>query len=102
LKNNVRLRTLIPVDNQIIQIIEELKKVISALNIVALNESTESNRVTILLTDRKECLIVEIKDDTKNNVYEALGLSICSSVKSIVLSYFAIFETLWKQSHTCI
>jgi hypothetical protein len=102
LKNNVRLRTLIPVDNQIIQIIEELKKVISALNIVALNESTESNRVTILLTDRKECLIVEIKDDTKNNVYEALGLSICSSVKSIVLSYFVIFETLWKQSHTCI
>jgi hypothetical protein len=36
LKNNVRLRILIPVDNQITQIIKELKKVISALNIVAL------------------------------------------------------------------
>jgi hypothetical protein len=102
LKNNVRLRILTPVDNQIIQIIDELKKVISALNIGALNESTESNRVTIVLADRKESLVVEIKDDTKNNVYEAVGLSIYSNVKSIVLSYFAIFETLWKQSHTYI
>jgi len=61
LKNNVRLRILTPVDNPIIQIIDELKKVISALNIGALNESTESNRVTIVLADRKESLVVEIK-----------------------------------------
>ena len=97
-KNNVRLRILTPTDNQIIQIIEELKRVLSMLDIRALNESTESNRVTILLADRKECLIVCIQDDTKDNVYEAVGLSIYSNTKSIVLSYLAIFETLWKQS----
>jgi hypothetical protein len=85
------------VDNQITLIIEELKKVLSELDIRALNESTESNRVTILLADRKECLIVEIKDDTKDNVYEAVGLSIYSNTKSIVLSYLAIFETIWNQ-----
>jgi two-component system, OmpR family, sensor histidine kinase VicK len=96
-KNNVRLRVLAYMDNQIIQIIEELKRVLSRLDIRALNESTESNRVTILLADRKECLIVEIKDDTKDNVYEAVGLSIYSNTKSIVLSYLAIFETIWNQ-----
>jgi ABC-type molybdate transport system ATPase subunit len=96
-KNNVRLRVLASMDNQIIQIIEELKRVLSRLDIRALNESTESNRVTILLADRKECLIVEIKDDTKDNVYEAVGLSIYSNTKSIVLSYLAIFETIWNQ-----
>ena len=44
-----------------------------------------------------------LKDDTKNNVYEATGLSIYSNNKSIVSSYLAIFQTLWKQSqpHIC-
>jgi hypothetical protein len=96
-KNNVRLRILTPVDNQIRKIIEELKKVLSQLDIRALNESIESNKVIIVLADRKESLIVETKDDTKNNVYEAAGLSIYSNNKSIVLSYLAIFETLWNQ-----
>jgi two-component system, OmpR family, sensor histidine kinase VicK len=99
LKNNVRLRILTPVDNQIVQIIEELKKSLSKLEIRDLKESTESNRVTIVLADRKECLIVDIKDDRKDNVYEAAGLSIYSNTNSIVLSYLAIFETLWKQCH---
>lgn len=102
-KNNVRLRVLTPVDNQVIQTIEELKKVLSELDIRALNESTESNRVIIVLADKKESLIVETKDDTKDNMYEAAGLSIYSNDKSIVLSYLAIFETLWKQGqpHIC-
>jgi hypothetical protein len=97
-KNNVRLRVLTPTDNQIMQIIQELKRVLPELDIRSLNESTESNKVTILLSDRKECLIVCIQDDTKDNVYEAAGLSIYSNSKSIILSYLAIFETLWKQS----
>ena len=97
-KNNVRLRVLTPTDNQIMQIIQELKKVLPELDIRSLNESTENNKVTILLSDRKECLIVCIQDDTKENVYEAVGLSIYSNTKSIILSYLAIFETLWKQS----
>jgi two-component system, OmpR family, sensor histidine kinase VicK len=88
-------------DDQIMQIIDELKKVVSGLDIQALNESTENNnnRVIIVLSDRKESLIVETKDDTKDNMYEAAGFSIYSNSKSIVLSYLAIFETLWNQSH---
>jgi hypothetical protein len=101
-ENNVTLRILTPVDNQIMQIIEELKKVLYQLDIRALNENTESNRVIIVLADRKESLIVEIKDNTKDNMYEAAGLSIYSNSKSIVLSYIAIFETLWKQSQSLI
>ena len=96
-KNNVRLRILTPVDNQIMQIIKELKEVSFGLDVRALNESTESNRVVIVLADRKESIIVETKDDTKDNMYEAAGLSIYSNNKSIVSSYLAIFETLWKQ-----
>jgi len=101
-KNNVRLRVLTPTDNQIMQIIQELKKVLPELDIRSLNESTESNKVTILLSDRKECLIVCIQDDTKDNVYEAVGLSMYSNTKSIILSYLAMFETLWKQSRLLV
>ena len=96
--NNVRLRILTPVDNQITHTIDELKKVISELDIRALNESTQSNRVIMVLADGKESLIVDIKDDTKDNMYEAAGLSIYSNNKSIILAYLAIFEILWKQS----
>ena len=64
----------------------------------SLTESTESNRVAIVLADKKECLIVDIKDDTRDSVYEAVGLSIYSNTESIVLSYLAVFEILWKQS----
>src|ERR687887_2420875 len=48
-KNKVRLRILTPVDNQIIQIIEELKKTLSELNIRTLNESTESNNGVVIV-----------------------------------------------------
>jgi hypothetical protein len=109
-ENNVTLRILTPIDNQIMQIIKQLKEVLSQLDIRALIENTESNRVIIVLADRKESLIVEIKesliveikDNTKDNTYEAAGSSIYSNSKSIVLSYIAIFETLWKQSQPLI
>jgi two-component system, OmpR family, sensor histidine kinase VicK len=55
-------------------------------------------RVTIVLADRKECTIVELKDDTKDISYEAAGLSTYSNSKSTVSSYVSIFETFWKQT----
>jgi two-component system, OmpR family, sensor histidine kinase VicK len=97
-KNNVRLRILTPIDNQIKQTIEELRKIVPQLDVRSLDESIESSRVTIVLADRKESLIVEVKDDTKDSLYEAAGLSIYSNSKSIVSSYLAIFESLWKQT----
>jgi hypothetical protein len=97
-QNNVRLRILTPIDNQIKQIIEELRNIIPQLDVRSVDESIESSRVTIVLADRKESLIVEVKDDTKDNLYEAAGLSIYSNSKSIVSSYLAIFESLWKQT----
>jgi hypothetical protein len=96
--NDVRLRVLTPVNNQIMKIIEDLKKVLSGLDIRTLKESTESGMVVIVLADRKESIIVETKDDTKDNMYDAAGISIYSNSKMIVSSYIAIFETIWNQS----
>jgi two-component system, OmpR family, sensor histidine kinase VicK len=101
-EDSFTLRILTPVDNQIVQTVNELKTALSQLDIRTINENTESNRVIIVLADRKESLIVEIKDNTKDNMYEAAGSSIYSNSKPIVLSYIAIFETLWKQSQPLV
>lgn len=55
-------------------------------------------RITIVLADRKECTIIELKDDTKDISYSAAGLSTYSNSKSTVSSYVSIFETFWKQT----
>jgi two-component system sensor histidine kinase VicK len=54
--------------------------------------------VTIVVVDRKSSLVVELKDDTKESSYEAMGWGTYSNRKSTVLSYVSIFESLWKQS----
>ena len=41
---------------------------------------------------------MEIKDDTKNTFYEAIGLSTYSNSKAGVLSFVSIFENLWIQT----
>jgi signal transduction histidine kinase len=48
--------------------------------------------------DRKSSFVVELKDDTKESIYEAIGLGIYSNRKATVLSYVSIFESLWKQT----
>jgi hypothetical protein len=53
--------------------------------------------VTIAIVDRKESLAFEKKDDSKENFVEALGLGTYSNSQPTVLSYIAIFESLWKQ-----
>lgn len=61
-------------------------------------EKMSNTKATIVVVDRKESLVMELKDDTKDTFIEAIGLSTYSNSKSAVLSYMAIFENLWKQS----
>jgi len=50
------------------------------------------------MVDRKQCVIVESKDDSKGSSYDAAGISTYSNSKSIVSSYVSIFESLWNQT----
>jgi hypothetical protein len=51
--------------------------------------------MTTLLADNALSLVVELKDDTKQNSSEAVGLATYSNSESTALSYVSIFETLW-------
>ena len=55
-------------------------------------------KATILLVDKRFSLVMELKDDSKDTFDEAIGLSTYSSSISGVLSYFAIFESLWVET----
>jgi two-component system, OmpR family, sensor histidine kinase VicK len=52
---------------------------------------------TILIVDKKISLVMELKDDSKDTFFGAVGLSTYSSSRGGVLSYAAMFENLWAQ-----
>jgi two-component system sensor histidine kinase VicK len=93
-KTNVKI--LVPVEDKIEDIIKRLDRIngIQIRNI----EPTMQTRMTILVVDRTYSLVVELKDDTKDDVKEAIGPATYSNSKSTVLSYVTIFDALWKQS----
>ena len=62
-----------------------------------IGESLQS-KVSLIVIDRKFSLVVELKDDTKETSYEAMGLATYSNSKPTVSSYASIFESLWIQS----
>jgi len=96
----VKIRILTPMDDIIKEKAQKFKEQqqqydqqIDIRNI----ESLLQTKVTILLVDMKFSLTVELKDDTKETSYEAIGLATYSNSKPTVLSYVTIFDTLWKQ-----
>ena len=55
-------------------------------------------RTKILIVDRKEYLVVELKDDSKETFVDAVKLAIYSTTQSTVKAYMTLFESLWGQS----
>jgi two-component system, OmpR family, sensor histidine kinase VicK len=97
-EQGVKVRILITGDEQqIIQIINEVSLALPQIDIRAIDKSLHT-RIGIVVVDRKESLIIESKDDTKDNSYDASGLAAYSNSKPIALSYASIFESLWKQA----
>jgi two-component system, OmpR family, sensor histidine kinase VicK len=61
-------------------------------------ESDSTTKATIVIIDEKESLVIEIKDDTKDNFIDSVGFATYSNSKATVLSYVSIFESFWKRS----
>lgn len=58
-------------------------------------------KATILVVDKKFSIAVELKDDTKKTIAEAIGLTIYSNSLPTVLIYKVLFDELWNQSNLC-
>ena len=98
LEDGVKVRILIPADEQQIAELEsEITLVLPQLEIRSIDKSLQTS-IGIIVVDRKKSLIIESRDDTKYNYYDAVGLAAYSNSRPIALSYASVFETLWKQA----
>jgi two-component system sensor histidine kinase VicK len=110
--HGINIRILTPTDNRINDIIQR----IDVLNKVYLNkqeqeaqkghedlvqlrfiEKSFQSTVSILVVDKKYSFVVELKDDSKETSYDAIGFATYSNSKSTVFSFVSIFESFWKQ-----
>ena len=88
-----------PVNSLIEQKIQQLKEYCPDHVIdVRYIEQIAETKATILVVDRKASLVMELRDDSKTTFVEAVGLSTYSNSKAGVLSYVAIFKSLWVLS----
>jgi two-component system sensor histidine kinase VicK len=105
-EHNVNVRILTPTSdvidsilkNEVISFQEEERR--NDFDIRSINRSPEEtsvSTVTIMVVDKKESLVFEKTDDTKENFVDAVGTATHSNSKPTVLSYISIFESLWKQ-----
>jgi two-component system sensor histidine kinase VicK len=93
----IKVRILLNQNEDIRQSIERLVKMHPQIAIRELDKSIKTKLSTIT-TDRELSLVIELKDDLKQNSSEAIGLATYSNSESTVLSYASIFEALWIQS----
>jgi signal transduction histidine kinase len=97
LEHGISVRILVPADKQQIdEIIDGLELALPTLEIRGLDKSLQT-QMGIIVVDRKESIIIELKDDEKESYHDAAGLAFYSNSRPIALSYASIFETLWKQ-----
>jgi signal transduction histidine kinase len=96
--HNVQVRVLMPENKLANETLQQLKENYPSRMNIRYIEQMEDTKATILVVDRKESLVMELRDDSKTTFDEAIGLSTYSNSKAGVLSYVAIFENLWKQT----
>ena len=97
-EHGIKVRILIHADeNQIRQVINEVMLVFPDIEIRAIDMSLNTS-IGIVIVDKKESLIIETRNDAKDNSYDASGLAAYSNSKYIALSYASIFESLWIQA----
>ncbi len=89
----IETKILTPKDSEIERIVAELP-----ISNLCVRFIEALSKVSILMVDRKYSLVAELKDDTKQLVTEAIGFVTYSNSAPTVLSYAAIFDSLWKQT----
>jgi two-component system, OmpR family, sensor histidine kinase VicK len=114
-KQGVNVRILTPIDDDVQELISNLKKQQqeqepyqksntnnnnSTNTIIDIQDIASSSSINakIIVVDKQDSLAMEIKDSFSDNLDDTIGLSTLSNSKSTITSYSAIFENLSKQN----
>ena len=102
--NKLLVKILTPSNNKLEKGITSIYKRIKKTNKQKENiefrriESLSEINTACIIIDKKDLLIIELKDDSKDNFLEAIGSSIYSNTPTTVFSYISIFDILWTQT----
>jgi hypothetical protein len=94
----VKVRILLPVDSALENTMKDKFDQDRRIETRYFLKSSPQTLLTSLTTDKKLCIVVELKDDTKDNSYEAVRSATYSNSESFVWTNASIFETLWMQA----
>jgi signal transduction histidine kinase len=95
--NGIKVKVLTPSDNTNNEKTGKIKSNYPHIDFKNL-ESPMQIGIGIIIVDKGKSMIFEIKDDTKENFMDSLGLAIYIEGKSTALSYDTVFRSLWKQA----
>ena len=96
-QHGVKIRMLLPMDDQIKETTQKLKEQ-QQIHIRYSKQSSQTRPTILIIVDNALSLIIDFKDDKKQNSYEAIELASYSNNKSTILSCTSIFENLWMQT----
>jgi two-component system, OmpR family, sensor histidine kinase VicK len=93
------IRILLPTDIEIEEKIQQMIELKKGFEIRRIKTSVPTEaRSKILIVDKREYLMVELRDNSKDTFVEAVGSAIFSNSTPTVLSYVTMFDSLWGQS----
>ena len=93
------IRILLPTDKEIEEKIQQIIELKKGFEIRRIKTSVPTEaKSKILIVDKREYLMVELRDNSKETFVEAVGSAIFSNSKPTVLSYVTMFNSLWGQS----
>jgi len=99
-KNAIKVRILVDIGKENKTIEEKIAQLTKQYPNLGIQYLTPANKIKVItiIADRELSLVIELKDDNKENNSDAIGLATYSNSEATILSYASIFETLWIQS----
>ncbi len=94
--SNMKVRILLPFKRAAQKQFENFLSIHRNINLHFMEDSVGATKATILIGDRRNAFVMELRDDTKDNLRDAIGLSIHSNSQASVQSYVSIYENLWN------
>jgi two-component system, OmpR family, sensor histidine kinase VicK len=95
-KRGARIRLLLGRDGPIQAEIEKLRRNWEMIDVQPL-QAVVQTMLLIIVVDKALSLAIELKDETEEDLYDAIGLATYSNSESTLLTYSSIFENLWIQ-----
>ena len=96
-RNGVDIKLLVPKGAKIEEDeqIAKVREISPSINL-RMSDLDLNTRITILISDRKDFMSWELRDDTLDDPYLAGGVATYSNIEALASSYAIIFDNLWK------